>query len=87
MEEKPIEWVGSSKDALRAFPEGARSEAGHDLFLVQQGELPRDWKPKFPESVYVLHAFQKTSRKTSRSDLETARLRYQEMLYLREQDG
>ena len=31
---------------------------------------------KFDEAVYVLHAFEKRTRKTSRQDLETARTRY-----------
>jgi phage-related protein len=31
---------------------------------------------KFEEAVYVLHAFEKRSRKTSRQDLETGRTRY-----------
>ncbi len=35
---------------------------------------------RFAEAVYVLHAFQKASRKMSREDLEIARQRYREML-------
>jgi phage-related protein len=31
---------------------------------------------KFKDAVYVLHAFQKKARKTSRADLELARARY-----------
>ena len=31
---------------------------------------------KFAESIYVLHAFQKKSQKTAKSDLELARRRY-----------
>ena len=42
---------------------------------------------KFPEAVYVLHAFRKTSRKTGRADIETARRRYREMRQLREGGG
>jgi phage-related protein len=34
---------------------------------------------KFQEAVYVLHAFQKTTRRTARRDLELARTRYREM--------
>lgn len=32
-------------DDLRAFPEEARREAGHQLHLVQLGLMPDDWKP------------------------------------------
>jgi len=35
---------------------------------------------KFPEAVYVLHAFQKKTRATSRKDLALAKDRYQEVL-------
>lgn len=42
---KPVHFVGSSRDDLRAFPEDARETAGHQLFKVQQGKEPDDWKP------------------------------------------
>jgi phage-related protein len=45
MPEKPVAWLGSSLDDLRAFPKDARREAGHQLGRVQQGLLPTDWKP------------------------------------------
>lgn len=115
MREKPIEWVGSSRQDLRAFPAEVRAEAGHDLFLLQQGEPPRNWKPmqgvgpgvaeirlrtwaggrlehrvlyvaKFPEAVYVLHAFRKTTRATAQSELETARQRYRQLLERRREE-
>ncbi len=31
---------------------------------------------KFDEAIYVLHSFQKKTRKTSRKDIEVARARY-----------
>jgi phage-related protein len=40
---------------------------------------------KFPESVYVLHAFQKTTQATSKHDLAVGRERYKEMLLHRRQ--
>ncbi len=45
MPEKPLRWLGSSLDDLRAFPENARREAGYQLGRVQQGLMPDDWKP------------------------------------------
>lgn len=99
---KALHWVGTSLDDLRAFPVSARTEAGTELRLVQQGVEPRDWKP-MPDvgpgvreirirtgdgafrvvyvvedaaNVYVLHAFQKKSRRTSPKDLAKARARY-----------
>ncbi|OGT99892.1 MAG: hypothetical protein A2085_00275 [Gemmatimonadetes bacterium GWC2_71_10] len=35
---------------------------------------------KYPEAVYVLHAFEKKGRKTRRSDLATARRRLRALL-------
>ena len=45
MSEKPLTWVGSSLDDVRAFPDDARREAGFQLSRVQQGLLPSDGKP------------------------------------------
>jgi phage-related protein len=43
--EKPLIWLGSSLDDLRAFPEDGRRAAGYQLGRVQQGLMPSDWKP------------------------------------------
>lgn len=42
---KPIAFQGTSLNDLRAFPETARQEAGHQLDQVQRGLEPDDWKP------------------------------------------
>ncbi|GAB2942503.1 type II toxin-antitoxin system RelE/ParE family toxin [Aquaspirillum soli] len=42
---KPIEFLGSALDDLRAFPLLAKREAGHQLDQVQNGQEPDDWKP------------------------------------------
>ena len=42
---KPVAFRGSALDDLRAFPLGARREAGHQLDQVQRGQEPDDWKP------------------------------------------
>ena len=47
-EPKEIEFVGSSLDDLRDFPDGARRDAGFQLDKVQHGEDPDDWKPFAP---------------------------------------
>jgi phage-related protein len=93
---KPLHFLGSSLDDLRAFPEEARRDAGFNLDFVQRGLDPSDWKPMKavgagvkeirvreaagafrviylaarPEGVYVLHCFQKKTRKTRRADIE-----------------
>jgi phage-related protein len=106
--DKPILWIGSSLDDLRAFPEDARGVAGFELRRVQQGLQPTDWKPmvtvgagvdeirvhtgrehrvfyiaRFEEGVYVLHAFEKRSRKTPSREIEVARTRLHEVLAMR----
>ena len=45
MDDKPLVWVGSSLDDLRAFPDDARRRAGYQLRRVQLGLMPDDWKP------------------------------------------
>jgi phage-related protein len=42
---KPIEFRGSALTELRRFPAAARREAGYQLYLVQEGHDPDDWKP------------------------------------------
>ncbi len=42
---KPVHFIGSSREDLRELPEDARETAGHQLFKVQQGKEPDDWKP------------------------------------------
>jgi phage-related protein len=42
---KPVIWMGSSKEDLKAFPEEARREVGYQLEHVQEGVDPDDWKP------------------------------------------
>jgi phage-related protein len=42
---KLIQWLGSSRADVRAFPDDARIDAGWQLELVQRGLDPDDWKP------------------------------------------
>src|ERR1700674_3308510 len=99
---KPVIWMGSSKEDLRAFPGEARREVGYQLEHVQEGVDPDDWKPMSTvgsgvreirvressgafrciylatrrEGFYVLHCFQKKTRKTSQQDLDLAKKRF-----------
>jgi phage-related protein len=99
--EKPLRWVGTSKEDLRAFPDAVKDVMGYALHLAQQGGKHAGAKPfkgykgagvleivddhdgdtyravytvKLRNAVYVLHAFQKKSKKgraTDRIDLAT----------------
>jgi phage-related protein len=99
---KPVEFLGDSLDRLRAFPEGARHDAGFQLERVQRGLDPDDWKPMtsigpgvreirvrdaagvfrviyvatWADAIYVLHAFQKKTQRTSKRDLMIAEIRF-----------
>jgi phage-related protein len=43
--EKPVVWLGSSLDDMRAFADEPRRAAGYQLYRIQRGLLPDDWKP------------------------------------------
>jgi phage-related protein len=42
---KPVHFVGTSREDLRELPDSAKKTAGFQLFKVQQGKEPDDWKP------------------------------------------
>jgi len=101
---KLLKFAGSSLSDLREFPTEAHRAAGFELWQVQCGLMPSDFKPllgvgpgayeirvhvegewrviyvaKFSDSIYVLHAFQKKTRKTRKEDLELAHRRYRQI--------
>ncbi len=105
MPDKPLVWLGDSREAIRRFPDGARQTAGFQLWRLQRGLQPNDWKPmpsiglgveeirihtgadhrvfyaaKFAEAIYVLHAFEKRTRRTPKNDLDLARQRLRLLL-------
>lgn len=66
---EPSDWK-----AMNAVGSGAREIRIHVL-----GEWRVLYVAKFGDAVFVLHAFQKKSRKTRREDVELARQRYQQI--------
>jgi phage-related protein len=40
-----IAWEGDSREVLRDFPEGAKEALGFQLWQLQQGERPSDYRP------------------------------------------
>ncbi len=66
---KAIAVVGKGVEEIRI-----RTEDAYRIFYVA----------KFEEAVYVLHAFQKKTQKTSRSDIELGQQRYKQMLEQRQ---
>ena len=45
MNEKPLVWLGNSRDMISGFAEDVRQIAGYQLWRVQRGLDPNDWKP------------------------------------------
>jgi phage-related protein len=63
---KPMTRIGSGVCEIRI-----RDEAGAFRLM---------YVARFPEAVYVLHAFQKKTQTTAKKDLTLAKVRYQEVL-------
>ena len=62
---KPVPRVGAGTLEIRV-----RAGTEHRVFIVA----------KFTEALYILHAFEKKSRKTSDRDMNIARKRYRELI-------
>jgi phage-related protein len=103
--ERPLEWIGSSYKDLMALPTEVRRLFGFALSLAQVGDRHDDAKVlkgfggagvlevvednvggtyravytvKFPEAVFVLHCFQKKSKRgiaTPKEDMDTINAR------------
>lgn len=41
---KLLRFAGSAKTDLSAFPDRVRTRAGYELFMIQSGREPSDWK-------------------------------------------
>jgi phage-related protein len=116
---KPLKWIGSSKEDLKAFPKEVHKSVGHALHLAQINLKAPNAKPlrgfggastlevvenhdgntyralytvKFQGMVYVLHCFQKKSKKGIATpphdiDLIKKRLKIATEHYAKEQKG
>jgi phage-related protein len=42
---KRIQWLGTSLNTVRSFPESVRKLVGQELRFVQTGSMPTDFKP------------------------------------------
>jgi len=40
-----IAWEGNSREVLQSFPDGVRQNLGFQLWQLQQGERPADYRP------------------------------------------
>lgn len=102
---KPLIWLGSSKEDLLDLPRKVRKQIGYAFYLAQRGLTHTSVKPlsgfggrgvlevvendvggtyravytvKFKEAIYVLHVFQKKSKKgrtTPKEEMEIIKKR------------
>jgi phage-related protein len=102
---KPVEWVGTAREDLKAFPKPVRRHVGQALFAAQLGEeyptvkalqgfggrsvleivVAQDknayravYTVRFEDVLFVLHVFQKKSKKgveTLKRDVDLIRQR------------
>lgn len=42
---KPLKFIGTSRSDLKSFPEEVIDEAGFELYQIQIGDEPSNWKP------------------------------------------
>ena len=73
--EEPTDWKPMPSVGLGVKEIRVRTGGAYRLIYVA----------KFLEAIYVLHAFQKKSRKTARADIELARLRFRTLIRDRRQ--
>lgn len=113
--EKPLIWIGSSKEDLLDLPRKIQREVGYAIYLAQLGLKHTNVKPltgfggrgvleiveddaggtfravytvKFKEAIYVLHAFQKKSKKgreTPKEEMEIIKKRLKMAEYQHEE--
>lgn len=46
-EDKTVEWLGDSREIIKYFPDDIKMDLGADLYRLQKGLEPNNWKP-FP---------------------------------------
>ena len=73
--EDPIDFKPMSTVGKGTFEIRVRTGDAYRIFYVA----------RFREAVYVLHAFQKKTQKTSKQDIQLGQQRYKEMLRYREE--
>ncbi len=66
----PMDWK-----PMKSVGQGVR-----EIRIQEEGQYRVIYVASFEEKVYVLHAFQKKTRKTSKQDLEAARRAFKEVL-------
>lgn len=77
---RELERVQRGADPTDWKPMASIGRGTREIRVHVGGELRVFYVATFPEAVYVLHVFQKKTRKTSARDLELGKQRYQLMM-------
>jgi phage-related protein len=75
-----LERVQAGKDPADWKPMPSVGLGVNEIRVRDGGAFRVIYIAKFPEAVYVLHAFQKKARKTPKADVELARRRFRELV-------
>lgn len=101
---KEVIWIGTTQRRLCRFEEPAKRSLAKQIWRLQNGEKPEDWRPmstigiganeirihypgayrviyvaSYPEGIYLIHAFQKKTKKTPSLEIDLARKNYSRM--------
>jgi phage-related protein len=73
--------IQEGREAADAKPMPSVGQGVYEIRIATEGQAYRVfYVAKFEEAVYILHAFEKKSRKTSKQDIEIGRTRYRTIL-------
>ena len=75
-----LERIQAGKEPADSKPLPSVGLGGNGIRVRADGAFRVIYVAKFPEAVYVLHAFEKESRKTAKQDVELARKRFRTLV-------
>jgi phage-related protein len=80
-----LERVQAGKEPADFRPMPAVGLGVNEIRIRKEGAFRVIYVAKFTEGIYVLHAFEKKARKTSKQDIELARTRFRKLVQERKQ--
>jgi phage-related protein len=80
-----LERVQAGKEPADFKPMPSVGLGVNEIRIRKEGAFRVIYIAKFVETIYVLHAFEKKARKTSKQDIELARTRFKKLVQERRQ--
>jgi len=80
-----LERVQAGKEPADFKPMPSVGPGVNEIRIRKEGAFRVIYIAKFVETIYVLHAFEKKARKTSKQDIELARTRFKKLVQERRQ--